>query len=172
MAQIRTMASYSSPQSATANAISYLWGGDPSLELWTDNPIMFQSNDIEILQDKDEITVTISNAGEYNISLCSIEDFGLSHFQEAKGVNSYTFNGVDVPCYINVNKHNYIPYTFNENVFIENKNYDRGSALVGKNITIEESSIAEGGSLSIKANEKVTLNGTFTCNIGGKLEIK
>lgn len=63
-------------------------------------------------------------------------------------------------------------YTFNENVFIENKNYDRGSALVGKNITIEESSIAEGGSLSIKANEKVTLNGTFTCNIGGKLEIK
>lgn len=154
------------------NAASFLWGGDPTLELWTDTPQYFSSEDIEVIQNKDSVTVTVADSMKCGISLCSMEDLGLSYFQKVEDVSSYTFVGVDVPCYINVNKHNYLPYTFNENVIVNSKTIDNKSALVGNNITIGETTITNGGTLTIKAQNEVTLNAGFECKKGGILEIK
>ena len=107
-----------------------------------------------------------------DISLCSMEDLGLSYFKKVEGVRTYTFTGVDVPCYINVNKHNYIPYTFNENVTINSKVINNKSALVGKNITVGGTTITNGGVLTIKANNTVTLDSNFSCELGGTLIIE
>ena len=155
-----------------ANAMAYMIGGDPTLEIWTDSLKQFSSEDISVIQNKDSVTVSVSNNGLCDISLCSIEDLGLSYFQKAEKVSTYTFTGVDIPCYINVNKHNYIPYTFNENVTINSKVIDSGSALVGNNITVGATTITDGGTLTIKANNKVTLNANFNCELGGTLIIK
>ncbi|MBR5804201.1 MAG: hypothetical protein IKY31_07695 [Bacteroidaceae bacterium] len=155
-----------------ANAMAYMIGGDPTLELWTDNPKRFSPEDIEVIQNKDSVIVSVSNNGLCDISLCSIEDLGLSYFQKAKKVSTYTFTGVDVPCYISVNKHNYIPYTFNEDVTIRSKVIDNGSALVGNNITVGATTITDSGTLTIKANNNVTLNTNFNCELGGTLIIK
>lgn len=154
------------------NAASFLWGGDPTLELWTDNPKCFYSEDIEVIQNKDSVTVLIADSMRCNISLCSMDDFGLSYFQKVEDVSSYTFVGVEVPCYINVNKHNYLPYTFNGNVTVNSKTIDNKSALVGNDITIGETTITNGGTLTIKAQNEVTLNAGFECKIGGNLIIK
>ena len=155
-----------------ANAMAYMIGGDPTLELWTANPKQFSSEDIEVIQNKDSVTVSVSNNGMCDISLCSMEDLGLSYFKKVEGVRTYTFTGVDVPCYINVNKHNYIPYTFNENVTINSKIINNKSALVGKNITVGGTTITNGGVLTIKANNTVTLNSNFSCELGGTLIIE
>ena len=154
------------------NAASFLWGGDPTLELWTDNPKCFYSEDIEVIQNKDSVTVLIADSMRCNISLCSMDDFGLSYFQKVEDVSSYTFVGVEVPCYINVNKHNYLPYTFNGNVTVNSKTIDNKSALVGNDITIGETTITNGGTLTIKAQNEVTLNAGFECKIGGNFIIK
>ncbi len=154
------------------NAASFLWGGDPTLELWTDNPKSFSPEDIEVIQNKDSVTVLIADSMRCNISLCSMDDFGLSYFRKVENVSSYTFVGVDVPCYINVNKHNYLPYTFNGNVTVNSKTIDNKSALVGNDITIGETTITNGGTLTIKAQNEVTLNAGFECKKGGILEIK
>lgn len=172
MAQSQTMNSFPAPDLAKANAMSYLWGGDPTLELWTDSIKQFSSEDIEVIQNKDSVTVSVSNNGLCDISICSIDDLGLSYFHKVEKVNSYTFVGVDVPCYINVNKHNYIPYTFNENVTINSKVIDNRSALVGNNITVGATTITDGGTLTIRANNKVTLNANFNCELGGTLIIE
>ena len=155
-----------------ANAMAYMIGGDPTLELWTDNPKQFSPEDIEVIQNKDSVIVSVSNNGLCDISLCSMSDMGLSYFQKAEKVSSYTFASVDVPCYINVNKHNYIPYTFNENVTINSKVIDNRSALVGNNITVGATTITDGGTLTIRANNKVTLNANFNCELGGTLIIE
>ena len=92
--------------------MAYMLGGDPTLGLWTDYSKHFSPTDIEVIQNKDSVTVSVSNIGPCDISLYSIDD--LSYFEKADRVNSYTFVGVDVPCYICVNKQNYVPYIFNE----------------------------------------------------------
>lgn len=170
MSQIQTMIEFPSPALTEANAMAYLWGGDPTLKLWTDCPCNFSPDDIVVIQNKDSITVSVSNIDSCEISLCSIDD--LSYFKKAKNVNSYTFTGVDVPCYICVDKQNYIPYVFNEDVVIDSKVISNKSALVGKNITIEETTITNGGTLTIKANKTVTLDNNFSCELGGTLIIK
>lgn len=65
-----------------------------------------------------------------------------------------------------------LPYTFNGNVTVNSKTIDNKSALVGNDITIGETTIADSGTLTIKAQNKVTLNAGFECKIGGILEIK
>lgn len=171
-AQTNTINFYSTPKNAIANAMIYLWGGDPTLEIWTDNPNQFSSDNIEVIQNKDSVTIFVEDSVKCDISLCSMEDLGLSYFQKVEGVSSYTFSRVDVPCYINVNKHNYIPYTFNKNVTINSKIIDNKSALVGNNITIESSTITNGGTLTIKADNTVTLGSNFNCELGGTLIIQ
>ena len=153
-----------------ANAMAYMLGGDPTLGLWTDYSKYFSPTDIEVIQNKDSVTVSVTNIGPCDISLYSIDD--LSYFEKADRVNSYTFVGVDVPCYICVNKQNYVPYIFNEDVVISSKVIDNKSALVGKNIAVGETTITNSGTLTIKANNTVTLGGGFSCELGGSLIIE
>ena len=153
-----------------ANAMAYTLGGDPTLGLWTDYSKYFSPTDIEVIQNKDSVTVSVTNIGPCDISLYSIDD--LSYFEKADRVNSYTFVGVDVPCYICVNKQNYVPYIFNEDVVISSKVIDNKSALVGKNITVGETTITNSGTLTINANNTVTLGGGFSCELGGSLIIE
>lgn len=155
-----------------ANAMAYMIGGDPTLGLWTDNPMYFPSENIEVIQNKDSVTVSVAYNGLCDISLCSMKDLGLSYFKKVEGARTYTFTGVDVPCYINVNKHNYIPYTFNGNVTVNSKVLDNKSALVGNNITVGGTTITDGGTLTINANNTVTLNANFSCELGGTLIIE
>jgi len=65
-----------------------------------------------------------------------------------------------------------LPYTFNGNVTVSSKTIDNKSALVGNDITIGETTIADSGTLTIKAQNGVTLNAGFECEIGGSLIIK
>lgn len=82
--------------------------GDPELPIYTSTPLTF-SNIIITKNNPHEITVST-----YGISGCTIAlvstDNGISYFDVAENVSSYTFTDVFSPCYVTVTKHNYKAY--------------------------------------------------------------
>ena len=83
--------------------------GDPEMPIYTSIPSTF--NNVSITTGSTNY-LTVSTGG---ISGCTIAlvstDGGVSYFNVAKNVSSYTFTGVTSNCYVTITKHNYKPYT-------------------------------------------------------------
>jgi hypothetical protein len=106
--------------------------GDPSMEIYTDNPASF-SNIIVTQSNNNDIFVNTS-VPNCKIIVSSSSDMGKSYFQAIDSVSSYTFNNVNVPVFITIKKHNYVPLTL--------------SSIIGKNeITCEETTFSVNDSL-------------------------
>lgn len=82
--------------------------GDPEMPIYTIIPSTFNNVSIAVSQNNQ---VTISTGG---ISGCTIAlvstDGGVSYFDVAKDVSSYTFTDVTVECNVTITKHNYKPF--------------------------------------------------------------
>lgn len=166
-----------SGSSISTNEI-YHYFGDPSMEMYTAFPSSF--NNVQVIQDGTSIRVN-THVDNCKITICSKEDNGASYFMVANDVSSYAFSQVNVPCTICVTKHNYIPYFFTGDTYIQNKIISNQNVYVGKDIYVGNKVtsvqaegpviIKEGGSLKINANGTILLDTGFECEKGGSLEL-
>jgi hypothetical protein len=176
-AQIQTMTTHSNNSSSIYNTKIYLWGGDPSLEIWTDTPNQFTN--VSISDNGTNVTVNTDGVSGCDIIVNSALDDGDSYFEVAEGVSSHTFNSVVRPYYVTVKKHNYIPYlsdtyiqnkTLTSDAFISGKNI-----YVGSNVTSNEPSgqvlIQNGADILFDATNDVMVDGLFEAELGGTFEI-
>ncbi len=100
----------------------------------------------------------------------SKQDQGESYFQVARNCETATFSNVRVPCTITVTKPNHIPYVFNEDVTVSGKTYSEKCAVVGKEITLYNTTVDYGGDVIIDATEDVNISDAF--EVKGLFEIK
>lgn len=153
--------------------------GDPSMEMYTGTPLTFSN--VSVTQNGTSVTVNTGGVSDCEIVLCSKEDNGESYFSVAENTSSYTFTNVDVPCSICIMKHNYIPYFFNQDVYIQNKTLRGKNVFVGKNIKMGRNvtpnisqgdvTVSEGAEVVVDAEGNVLLDSGFKCDKGGTLKI-
>lgn len=182
MAQVQTLNFFSNSSQAMANAFAYLWGGDPSLELWTNTISEFST--ITVNRQGSTVTVNTNGVPDCKITLYSASDNGISYFSSEEGAGLAQFSNVTMPCYISVNKHNYIPYVIKMNtsdLFIQNesitgirKEYAR-NIYVGSDVTNSKLSgevvIQPKADVELKASNNVIIRNGFLLKKGARLKI-
>ena len=185
-AQIKNILTYpydkNMKSAAIANAIQFICGGDPSLEIWTDTISKFP-----------DIDVSLEN-GILNIDTRTIENYTLTLFSETDSsyfkktiVEGKTVSVTDVPAsfVMSLNKHNYMPLVYNVSdgdIYVQNENYALVRKLVGNNIYIGSDVtstkpqgnvvVKSGAELSIDAKGKTVINNGFKVEQGSKILIK
>ena len=142
--------------------------GDPTMEIYTMRPSLFE--EIQVSQWGDYINVR-TGVENCRITVWSKADNGKSYYKVMENCNYGYFTGVEVPCEISVTRPNFKPYFFNEDVYISNYRLFKKCAIVGKNIFINDVSIAGTGNVTIDATEDVEIQGPFECEIGGVIQI-
>jgi hypothetical protein len=153
--------------------------GCPETEMWTDIPSYF--NSASVSQNGTSVTVNTGGISGCSIALTSM-DYGNSYFQVAKNVSSYTFTGVNIPYYVTITKHNYIPYIYPENVYIQNITFSSDAYIKGKNIYIGNQVttakpqgnvlITNNANVIFEAEENVFFESGFECSYGSAFEVK
>lgn len=166
---------------ATDNAFSYLCGGDPTLEIWTDNP--HPVNGVNMYSSGNSVTVTgLSSA--YSVCVSTL-DGDLVGMIPVTG-SSCTFSKPASRYYISVIRHNYVPFvvycdsesnTLQDVTLTGNRFYDGTPFAAGEYVDMDENIgdvILESGShLFIQnGNGGVLLDAGFKCETGGMLQIK
>ena len=166
---------------AIINAVQYLCGGDPSLEIWTKQSDSFENISISNLGNT--ITIDSDIINSYTINIVS---------EDGELLNSYNVSGtssvISVPnynCYIILSKKGYAPYVINVNAednYIQNTAfsdytiYINSPIAVGYDVTTTKPygnvSIEPGGHVILKKGQGVTINNGFECKSGAILEIK
>ena len=154
------------------NALIYICGGDPSLEIWTGQPQVFNN-----------LTFTPTSDGQLMLNTNMTEDV-LVHVVSEYGEKFWTVpissSGI-LPsygnvCYYAINRHNYIPYIlrvdFTSNT-IQNMTFTDNNLYMATPISICSPTIVkEGSSLQLNVNNGVTINDGFSVEKGGQLLIK
>ncbi|MGN0037505.1 MAG: C25 family cysteine peptidase [Bacteroidaceae bacterium] len=154
--------------------------GDPSMEIYTSTPQTFDN--VTVLQNGTSITVDTGGVDNCRIVLYSKNDNGATVFSVIEGVSNYTFSDISVPCSVSITKHNYIPYIFNDDIFLQNCTVSENNVYSGNNIyvgreinpnnTKGDVIVTGGGKLHLDANGTIVLGTGFYCQHGGCLYLK
>ncbi len=167
---------------AIFNALSYLCGGDPTLELWTGEPQMF--SEVKLVRIGSSLTISSPAfvAGD-KISIVSA-DGELVQKLTMSGT-SCTFSPPASNFYITVNRHNYYPYivycssdNYIQNETIEsNYNYHASPLSIGYDVTTDKPygnvMVKSGANLSIQnGSGGVTIKSGFECEKGAMLIVE
>lgn len=184
-AKIRTMTLHPDATSsgyphnnATRIAKIYLLCGDPSLEIWTDTPTQFTN--VSITETGTSVTVNTGGVTDCNIIVCSM-DYGETYFETAENVSSHTFTGVSKPYYVTVTKHNYVPYKYPTDVYVQNQTLANDCYISGRNIYVgyDVTNSISNGNVTIKnganilfdAEQNFEIKNGFECELGGTFEV-
>lgn len=159
---------------ATANAKIYLWGGDPSLELWTSYSNLLCPPAFEITQGDGHVSVNTKKIGECRVSISSIDDYGQTYYASALVNGNHTFSGITVPCYINVRKHNYTNFLYNdmESLYLYDKTITTDVGYVGRDINIEDVTIEPNADVGIDVTNSFSILKNFTCKKNATFYVK
>ena len=179
---------YNSPfrPEAKHNAYIGVWGGDPSLELWTDVPQKFSG-----------VTFDFSSSGYVHINVGN--NIGPEGYRACAVSNNgdllYVGDGlydeeIDIPftgdrCYFVISQHNYIPYVFyydSSSNYVQNRTFDYdahffGSPLsIGYDVTESSSygsvSVKNGANVVVERGNGVAIKNYFSVEKGATFEIK
>ena len=167
---------------AICNALPFICGGDPSLEIWTDTISKFPN-----------IDVTFED-GILNVDTRSVENSTLTLFSQTDSnyfkkviVEGNTVSISDVPTsfVMSLNKHNYMPLVYNVSegdIYVQDENYALVRKFVGNNVYIGSDVtstksqgnvvVKSGAELSIDAKGKTVINNGFKVEQGAKIFIK
>ncbi len=165
---------------AIFNAYSYLWGGDPSLEIWTDEMETFDN--AQVRKDGNTVFVDAGVSGDCKVTVTTND--GLYHESITSG-SGVMFQAPMVECYVSLNKHNYVPkiYRLSEtgDLFIQDEVISSSFEAQAKRVVIGENVISnksEGkvvikkdADVRIKASDTVTIESGFSCEKGATLRI-
>lgn len=167
------------------NALMYLCGGDPTLEIWTGITKTFDNYTLSL----NGQNLTINNVGVNGFKLSIVAEDGSLIDVVNSVISPYTFSLPSGNFYVVLNKHNYIPRVIYVNVSdnsIQNKVFDN----IGiDNYYVKNATISAGydvttsvpyGNVSIESGSRVTINKSngviikngFECKTGGELWIK
>ena len=182
IAHISNVNGYVGAALAKDNALSYICGGDPALELWTGTPQSF--GDVNLTESNGNITITTQYGGIYDINV--VDENGNLLFSYTATNNTKNFPKPSGNFYLGLNKHNYIPHIiyFNEDAEYIQKvtfNYDayyhHTPLEIGDGVTAD----VEDGPVIVEDGYKLIIqNGTggisiiagFKCEKGGTFEVK
>lgn len=101
--------------------------GCPETEIWTKKPASFSN--ASVVGAGGTITVNTGGVTDATICIMSALDNGWSYNQLVQGATTYTFTGVPADYAVCITKHNYIPFLWNKNVFVQNHDF-YGTAYV------------------------------------------
>ena len=165
----------------TFNACSYICGGDPSLEIWTSQPRLFQDVSCEIVSDS--VILCSASIQDYMVSVVSDEGDCLACYKAIDGVCSFVKPTGNY--YISILKHDYLPYVlyFNfDSDIIQNRQikynecYFRSPMDVGydvsNNLPFGNVIVKSGGSLKIRNTNGTTIKNGFICEEGATMKIE
>ena len=182
IAHISNVNGYVGAALAKDNALSYICGGDPALELWTGTPQSF--GDVNLTESNGNITITTQYGGIYDINV--VDENGNLLFSYTATNNTKNFPKPSGNFYLGLNKHNYIPHIiyYNEDAEYIQKvtfNYDayyhHTPLEIGDGVTAD----VEDGPVIVEDGYKLIIqNGTggisiiagFKCEKGGTFEVK
>ena len=174
LSHIKNLSYYSNSEYAAANAFAYLWGGDPSLEIWTGPISTFNSTDIFRTRKRRKITVDINGVSGCRITAMSTNG---SYYSSVENQSYVEFENVVFPCYVTVTKHNYIPsvvyYSDYSDVYIQNQTISTTSVRNGKNFYIG-SDVTTGtyGKVTVSESANLELNSLDDTLIKNDFEVK
>ena len=157
----------------------YHYFGDPAMEMYTESPSTFSG--VTVSENGTSVTV---NSGITNckITICSLLDMGATSYEVADNVSNYTFNGVVKPYYITVSKHNYKPYIYPQDLFLQNYSFTQYRLIEGTNISVGSNvttsytqgpvTIENGANVTLDADQNVLLSNNFEVKLGAVFEVK
>lgn len=167
---------------ASYNALSYICGGDPTLEIWTGTPHSY----CDVTFVKNGSSLTISSPSFSSNDIISIVSASGELIQKLTMTGtSCTFTAPSGNFYVAVKRHNYYPYVvycsldnYMQNETIETDSYYYASPLnIGYNVTTAKPygnvSVKSGVKLSIqKGSGGVAIKNGFECERGAELIIE
>ena len=151
--------------------------GDPTMEIWTANPQEFTN--VTITESSNNLTI---NTGVPNCTVCvhSLLDNGSSYYEVQNG-QVVSFSNVPKPYMVSIKKHNYIPYFYTQDVYIQNYTFTENAMIVGRNIYIGQNVttslpqgpviINNGVNVYFKPTENIYFNSGFEVQLGGTFEV-
>ena len=167
---------------AISNAISFICGGDPSLEIWTDTISKFENFDITY--EDGFININSQTIEDYTITLFSQTDSSYFKKITVEGKNA-TISNVPSSFILSINKHNYMPLVYNisnGDIYMQNENYALTREIIGNNVYIGNNvtetqpfgniTIKSGAELNINAKGQTIINKGVMIEKGAKTYIK
>ena len=185
-AQIKNILTYpydkNMKSAAIANAIKFICGGDPSLEIWTDTISKFP--DIDVSYENGILNINTRTVEDYTLTLFSQTDS--NYFKKViVGGKTVSTTGVPASFVMSLNKHNYMPLVYNVtdgDIYVQNENYALVRKLLGNNVYIGSDVtdtrpkgnvvVKSGAELNIEAKGKTIINNGFKAEQGTKIMIK
>ena len=153
--------------------------GDPAMEMYTAAPSTFSG--VTVSETSTSVTVNTGISG-CKITICSLLDMGASCYEVAPNVSSYTFNGVVKPYYITVSKHNYKPYTYPQELYLQNYSFAQYRLIEGTNINVGSNvttsyaqgpvTIENGANVTLDADQNILIANDFEVKLGANFEAK
>ena len=164
------------------NAMAYICGGDPSLEIWTDTISKFPKFDFTY--ENGTINIDTQTIEGYTITLFSQTDNNYFKKISVEGTTA-TITNVPSSFVMSINKHNYMPLVYNisdGDIFMQNENYALVREIVGNNVYIGSDvtdaqprgkvTIKSKAGMNIDAKGKTIVNKGVVIEKGAKVYIK
>jgi len=148
--------------------------------MWTAAPAKFSSATVT----RNGTSVTVNTGSVTNCKICviSASDNGVSYFQVDTLTSGKTFYNVPTSYCVTITKHNYIPYMYSSDYYIQNetlsgtKTINAYNITVGSNVTTSKPTgpvtIQSGANITLDADGDTIINDSFEVQSGGTLEIK
>lgn len=112
----------------------------------------------------------------------SASDNGTNYFSVENLTSGKTFDDVPDSYYVTISKHNYIPYVYSSDYYLQNETYtgtqtiNANNVIGGSNVTTSKPTgpitIQSGAKMTIDANGSTTINDSFEVQEGAQLDIK
>ena len=148
------------------------------MEIFTGAPQKFSQP--TITTNGTSVTVSTEGVPGCTIAVTSM-DYGKSYFQVVENTSSHTFTNVETPYCVTITKHNYVPYVYPEDVYIQNQMIEEDSYIQGRNIYVGNSVttskpqgnvlIKNGAHVIFEATGEVVFDKGFECEGGGIFEV-
>jgi len=155
--------------------------GCPEMEMWTGTPSTYNKNYATVAESGSNVTVSGCSSGS-KICVMSANDNGAAYF-EVKTGSSATFTNVPKPYLVTITKHNYIPFTYPNDIYIQNKTYSSESYYIagntiyaGANVTATQPQgdviLQPGSNVTFDAENDVILEGGFEVKTGAIFNVE
>lgn len=167
---------------SVSSAISFINGGDPSLEIWTDTISKFPQ--IDFTYENGAVNIDTRTIEDYTITIFSLTDSCYFRKISVEGTTA-TITNVPSSFVMSINKHNYMPLVYNisdGDIFMQNENYALVREIVGNNVYIGSDvtdaqprgkvTIKSKAGMNIDAKGKTIVNKGVVIEKGAKVYIK
>lgn len=148
--------------------------GDPEMPIYTYNPSQFSN--ASVIQNGTSVTVSTGGVLGCRIALKSL-DPNVPFLSYEDNVSTHTFSNITMPFSITVTKHNYVPYVYLTDVYIQDTIIENDLYIQGRNIYVGNPSlgnvqIRNSANVVFDAIENCFLENGFECELGSTIEIK